>query len=174
MKIKYNLTENDYINFNICHMRNSKALRKTIMINRFLVPLIFLLMPFILYNISDIPFSYWAITFILIYILWVSLYEKYVYRINRKRIKRMLEEKSNNGLIGERILEIDEENIKITNNSGESKFSIKTIKDIIEDKEYIFIYINSVAAIIIPLEVFKDKEDKERFKKLLNYGEENE
>ncbi len=171
MKIKYNLTENDYINFNICHMRNSKELRKTIMINRFLVSLIFLLMPFILYNISDIPFLYWTITFILVYILWVSLYEKYVYRINRKRIKRMLEEKNNDGLIGERILEIDEENIKITNNSGESKFPIKSIKDIIEDEEYIFIYINSVSAIIIPLEVFKDKEDKERFKNLLNYGE---
>jgi len=171
MKIKYNLTENDYINFNICHMRNSKSLRKTIMINRFLIPLIFLVMPFILYDISDIPFLYWATTFILVYILWVSLYEKYVYRINRKRIKRMLEEKSNDGLIGEIVLEIDGENIKIINNSGESKYYIKSIKNIIEDKEYIFIYINSVAAIIIPLEVFKDNEDKERFKELLEYGE---
>lgn len=171
MKIEYNLTENDYINFNIFHMKNSKTLKRTIMINRFLVPLIFLAMPFILNYMSDIPFLYWAISFILVYILWVSLYEKYVYRINRKRIKRILEEKSNEGLIGERVLEIDGENIKITNDSGESKFYIKSIKNIIEDKEYIFAYINSVSAIIIPLQAFKDNEDKERFKKLLNYGE---
>lgn len=168
MKLKYDLTENDYINFNIYHMKNSKSLKRAMMINRFLVPLIFLVMPFILYYISDISFTYWALIFILVYILWVSFYENYVYRINRKRIKKMLKEKGNEGLIGENVLEIDENNIKVTNDSGENTIYVKSIKNIVENDEYIFIYINSISAIIIPIKVFKSTEEKENFNSLLN------
>lgn len=168
MKLKYNLTENDYINFNIYHMKNSKSLKRAMIINRFLTPLIFLVMPFILHYISDTPFIYWAVTFILVYILWVCLYEKYAYRINRKRIKKMLQEKDNEGLIGESVLEIDDNNIKITNDSGENTIYVKSIKNIVENDDYIFIYINSISVIIIPIKIFKSTEEKENFKSLLN------
>lgn len=168
MKLKYNLTEEDYINFNIAHMKNSKSLKRTMMINRFLTPLIFLVMPFVLDEISNISFWYWAVIFVLTYILWVVLYEKNVYKINIKRIRKMLEEKRNESLIGERILEIDGENIRIINDRGENIIYIKSIKNIIENDEYIFIYINSISAIIIPIKVFKSIEDKELFKSLLN------
>ncbi|WP_394883872.1 YcxB family protein [Clostridium tertium] len=168
MKLKYNLTEEDYINFNIAHMKNSKSLKRTMMINRFLIPLIFLVMPFVLDEISNISFWYWAVIFVLTYILWVVLYEKNVYKINIKRIRKMLEEKRNESLIGERILEIDGENIRIISDSGENIIYIKSIKNIIENDEYIFIYINSISAIIIPIKVFKSIEDKELFKSLLN------
>ena len=168
MKLKYNLTEEDYINFNIAHMKNSKSLKRTMMINRFLTPLIFLVMPFVLDEISNISFWYWAVIFVLTYILWVVLYEKNVYKINIKRIRKMLEEKRNERLIGERILEIDGENIRIINDRGENIIYIKSIKNIIENDEYIFIYINSISAIIIPIKVFKSIEDKELFKSLLN------
>lgn len=168
VKLKYNLTEEDYINFNIAHMKNSKSLKRTMMINRFLTPLIFLVMPFVLDEISNISFWYWAVIFVLTYILWVVLYEKNVYKINIKRIRKMLEEKRNESLIGERILEIDGENIRIINDRGENIIYIKSIKNIIENDEYIFIYINSISAIIIPIKVFKSVEDKELFKSLLN------
>lgn len=168
MKLKYNLTEEDYINFNIAHMKNSKSLKRTMMINRFLTPLIFLVMPFVLDDISNISFWYWAVIFVLTYILWVVLYEKNVYKINIKRIRKMLEEKRNESLIGERILEIDGENIRIINDRVENIIYIKSIKNIIENDEYIFIYINSISAIIIPIKVFKSIEDKELFKSLLN------
>lgn len=168
VKLKYNLTEEDYINFNIAHMKNSKSLKRTMMINRFLTPLIFLVMPFVLDDISNISFWYWAVIFVLTYILWVVLYEKNVYKINIKRIRKMLEEKRNESLIGERILEIDGENIRIINDRVENIIYIKSIKNIIENDEYIFIYINSISAIIIPIKVFKSIEDKELFKSLLN------
>ncbi|WP_394899789.1 YcxB family protein, partial [Clostridium tertium] len=83
-------------------------------------------------------------------------------------IRKMLEEKRNESLIGERILEIDGENIRIISDSGENIIYIKSIKNIIENDEYIFIYINSISAIIIPIKVFKSIEDKELFKSLLN------
>ncbi|WP_370468819.1 YcxB family protein [Clostridium neonatale] len=38
----------------------------------------------------------------------------------------------------------------------------------IENDDYIFIYINSISAIIIPINVFKNTEEKENFKSLLN------
>lgn len=167
MKLKYNLTEDDYINFNIAHMKNSKSLKRTMMINRFLTPLIFLVMPFVLVNISNIPFWYWAVIFVLTYILWVALYEKNVYKINVKRIRKMLKENSTEGLIGEKVLEIDGDNIKVIDDSGEECIYIKSIKNIMEDKEYIFIYVNSVSAVIVPLRVFENKDDKERFKAMV-------
>lgn len=168
MKIKYNLTEDDYVNFNIYHLKNSSSLKRSIMINRFLTPLIFLVMPFVLGNISNISFGYWAVIFVLTYILWVVLYEKNLYKINKKRIIKMLKENSNEGLLGEKTLEVDEKQIKSIDKSGESTIYIKTIKNIVEDKEYIFVYTNSVEAIVIPLRAFSNNEDKEKFKALLN------
>ena len=168
MRIKYNLTEDDYINFNMYHLKNSDTLKKSIMINRYVTPLIFLIIPFVLRKISNIPFWYWAVVFVITYILWVVLYEKNLYKINKKRILKMLKENSNEGLVGEKILDIDGEYIKSKSYARESTIHIKAIKNIKEDDNYIFIYINSIEAIIIPLSVFKNKEEKDNFKALLN------
>ena len=167
MRIKYNLTEDDYINFNMYHLKKSDSLKKSIMINRFLTPVIFLIMPFVLGKISNIPFWYWAVVFVLIYILWVAFYEKNLYKINKKRIIKMLKENSNEGLLGEKILDIDGEYIKSISDVRESTIHIKVIKNIIEDNDYIFIYLNSVEAIIVPLRAFKNNKEKDKFKALL-------
>ena len=79
----------------------------------------------------------------------------------------MLKENSTEGLIGEKVLEIDGDNIKVIDDSGEECIYIKSIKNIMEDKEYIFIYVNSVSAVIVPLRVFENKDDKERFKAMV-------
>lgn len=54
----------------------------------------------------------------------------------------MLKENSNEGCIGEKVLKIDWENIKVIGKSGEGCIYIRSIKNIIEDKEYLFIWIN--------------------------------
>lgn len=167
MRIKYNLTEDDYINFNMYHLKNSDTLKKSIMINRYVTPLIFLIIPFVLRKISNIPFWYWAIVFTITYIIWGVSYEKNLYKINKKRIKKMLKESSNEGLVGEKILEIDGEYIRSKSYARESNIHIKSIKNIKEDDNYIFIYVNSIEAVIVPLRAFNSKEEKENFKSLL-------
>ncbi len=169
MKLKYSLTKDDFINFNLNYMHNSNSLKKTLFINRFIVPLIFLIIPFLLYDIADMEFIIFMITFILLFILWISFYNKFVDNINRKRLNKILNENNPNDLLGERVLEIIGDKIKITNSSGENIIRVNSIKKIIENDNYIFVYINSITAIIVPLMTFRSDEEKDTFKNLLSY-----
>ena len=124
MKLKYNLTENDYINYNIEHIKNSKSIRKSMIINRYITPLIFLVVPFFLYDMETLEFKIYMFIFICLFIVWISFFDKYVYAINRKRLKKVINESNNDDLYGEKILEIIDEVIKITTYSGENIIKI--------------------------------------------------
>ena len=70
MKLEFNITEEDYINFNIYHMNMSKTYRRTIFKQRYIVPIIFLIAPFLFVKISKIPFLYWMVVYGVLYIIW--------------------------------------------------------------------------------------------------------
>jgi hypothetical protein len=63
MKLEFNITEEDYINFNMHHIDTSKTYRRTIFKQRYIVPIVFLIVPFVLAKISKIPFSYWMVAY---------------------------------------------------------------------------------------------------------------
>jgi len=48
MKLEFSIIEEDYIKFNIHHMDISKTYRRTILKQRYVVPIIFLIIPFFL------------------------------------------------------------------------------------------------------------------------------
>ena len=44
MNINYNLTEEDYLNFNMFHVKNSKAVKRALNMQRFITPIIFIVL----------------------------------------------------------------------------------------------------------------------------------
>ena len=58
MKLTYNLTEEDYINFNMSYAETSDTVKKSMLRARITGPVMFLLLPFVLRNVTDIPFAY--------------------------------------------------------------------------------------------------------------------
>ena len=56
MEIYYELTEEDYINFNLYHIKNSKTGKQALALQRFLTPLFFIIISYVYSMISNSPF----------------------------------------------------------------------------------------------------------------------
>jgi hypothetical protein len=88
-------------------------------------------------------------------------------KLTKKRISKLLNEGTTNGILGKHIFKIDQESIvEITENSETRSTQIQRIE---ETDKHIFIYISSLAAYIIPKRVFANSEEKNNFLNALDW-----
>lgn len=169
MILEFSIIEEDYINFNIHHMDISKTYRRTIFKQRYIIPMLFLIIPFFLVKISKIPFLNWMVPYGLLYITWACFYKKYLIWKVKNSIKKRLKEGKNNGILGKRTFEICEDEIIEISEYGKSATSIKSVEDVFINDKYIYIYINSMQAYIVPVRAFISKKEKDEFIKHMEF-----
>ncbi|MBU3143700.1 YcxB family protein [Clostridium sp. CF012] len=169
MKIDYQLTKQDYIDFNMNYMSNSKSVKRLFIAQRYIVPIIFLLMPVMLIRVTSIPLGYWFKVFLVSSVLWIIFYPKYFKWSVSKRISKMLDEGENTDMLGKRSLTLTEKGIIDCSTLSESKTDWSVIEKITQTQKHIFIFISSVAAYILPVHVFNNENEKKRFIDKLNY-----
>lgn len=165
MEINYNLSEEDYLNFNMFHAKNSTAVRRALNLQRFLTPIIFIILSFVLSKVGGIHFLGVFIPFLVVSILWIIFYPKYFYSYMIRNTKRMINEGKNDGLLGEHQMILSEEGIIDSNSNGETKVTWSGIKTLSEDKHNIYLYNSSVSAYILPKRALDDVEKIKTFLK---------
>ena len=165
MEIDYHLTEEDYLNFNMFHVKNSKAVRETLNMQRFLTPIIFIIASFVLPKVGSISFLGVFITFLVVSILWVIFYPRYFYSYVIRGTKKMMKEGKNDGLLGKHHMILSEYGIIDSTSNGETKVTWSGIKTLSEDKQNIYLYNSSVSAYILPK---RELDDVEEIKTYLN------
>lgn len=170
MEIKFKLREEDYINFNIDHAKKSASLKKNLMLQRVMGPIIFLAFPFLIKKQTEIPMWYWITIFSITSIVWFVFYPRYFNWRMKKSVRKMLKEGSNKNLFSERKIKILETGILETTSIGETNLKWDQIDKIEETDDYIYIYISSISAHIIPKRIFKNENEKQIFlKEILKY-----
>lgn len=150
MEIKYILTEEDYIQFNLFHIKNSKTAMTALKFQRLLIPILYIIVGFVLAKVSDGPLSLWLSIFLLLGIAWFFFYPKYFYRSVMRRVQKMLKEGKNEGLLGEHCLVLSKEGIHDTTMSGETSAKWPSIQTFAEDEQNLYLYNTSLSAYIIP------------------------
>jgi hypothetical protein len=131
---------------------------RSLIIQRFSIPLIYIILSFVLSNIGDIPFLFLFIPFFIVSIIWVIFYPKYFYKRVIHRLKKMINEGRNDGLIRQHNLILTEDGIVHSTSSGETKVSWSGIKNLKEDNDYLYIYNTSISAYILPKRDIKNVE----------------
>lgn len=162
LKIHYELTEEDYLHFNLFHVKQSKTAIKSLKIQRFITPVFFIIAAFIFSGIGDMPVVFPLIIFGLISIVWLIFYPKYFYSLVMRQSKKMLKEGKNDGLLGQQQMVLSEEGIVYLTSNGESQVKWTGIKKIVEDSDFFYLYNSSVSAYILPkraLSSVKEAED---------------
>ncbi|WP_100330417.1 YcxB family protein [Bacillus xiapuensis] len=159
MEIKYNLTEQDYLNFNMFHVKNSKAVKRTLNMQRFLTPILFVIASFVLSKVGSMYFLGLFIAFLVVSILWIIFYPKYFYSYVIRNTKKMIKEGRNDGLLGEHHMILSEEGIIDSTSKSETKASWSGIQTLSEDKHNIYLYNSSVSAYILPKRELDDAEE---------------
>ncbi|KXH80854.1 YcxB family protein [Sporosarcina sp. HYO08] len=150
MEIYYNLTEEDYIHFNLYHVKNSKTGKQALGWQRFLSPFIFIAGAYFLSWMGDIPLLPLLITFLLMSALWVVFYPKYFYSLITRHAKKMIKEGKNDGLLGDHQLTLTDEGLVDTSSNKETKVTWSGITSFQEDDQYFYLYNSSVSAYILP------------------------
>ncbi|MEH7178280.1 YcxB family protein [Neobacillus vireti] len=163
MKIIYNLTEEDYLNFNLFHIKNSESASKSFNIQRYSIPIIYLIVAYVFSNLADIPFLYAFIPFLIMGIFWVLFYPKYFQNRIKSQTKKMIREGKNEGLLGEHTMLLTEDGIIDTNSNGETKVNWSGVVKMMEDNSNLYLYNSSVSAYIIPKRELKELEEVRAF-----------
>jgi len=163
MEIKYNLTEEDYIHFNMYHIKNSKSAIRSLNAQRYLTPVFFILLSYILSLAGDTPFLELFIAFFITSILWILFYPKYFYSSVTRRIKKMFREGKNGGLLGEHVLSMTNEGLIESTSNGQTKVNWSGIISLKEDNQYFYLYNSSVSALILPKREVANVEEASNF-----------
>lgn len=150
MEIQYHLTEEDYVHFNMYHIKQSETAMKMLNLQRYLTPAFFIIISILLSQISEIPFLWSFSVFLVVGVLWFIYYPKYYERFLVRQVKKMFNEGKNDGLLGEHFLILNEEGLIETTSNGETRAVWASIKSFKEDTDYFFLYNSSVSAYIIP------------------------
>lgn len=150
MEITYDVTEEAYIEFNLYHAQNSKTLRKTLTMQRVLVPIIYLVMAIVLSFVLDIPVLFMVIPFLIIGIVWAVFYPKYFYRHIQKSAKKLLREGKNEGILGTHTMIFTEVGLREVSATGEKLVSWAGIEHIGEDTSNLYLYNSGLSAFIVP------------------------
>jgi hypothetical protein len=77
-------------------------------------------------------------------------YPKYFERHVRKQTRRLIDERSNEGMIGPHTMDLDETGMRDVNEFGETQVSWAGIKEVVEEDDYVYLYNSSVSAYILP------------------------
>lgn len=163
MEIKNHITEEDFLNFNLFHMKNSKTARRALNIQRFLTPICFLFFAYFISEVTDISFLLAFSIFLIASILWVLFFPKYFYSHVIRHVKKMIKEGKNEGLLGDHTLVMTEEGVVDSTLNGETKVNWSGIKSLKEDNHYFYLYNSSVSAYILPKRDLKNIEEIKKY-----------
>lgn len=163
MNFEYELNKQDYIELNLHNLTYSKPMRRTLFIQRYIHSLSFIIIPFLLFRITSISLTFWLVCFGMFYLLWVLSYPKLVKHFGSKRMSKMFDAEKNKGMLGIHQLLVTEDGLVYRNQLKETKIKYEGIESVAEHKTYIFIYVNTEMALIVPVNIFTDEAQKRAF-----------
>lgn len=161
MKIDFDLTEQDYIDFQLFFLRTSPQVRKRIVILRVLFAAASIVAGLLSYD-RDKPLSVFAVTMavaIIVAIFFVvgipQLHEISSIRI----IKKTLKDQRNN-LLGHYVMTLGTDKLYSTSTTVESSFAYETFIDMKLSDRAIYLFSGPTNAVIIPFHAFSSEKEK--------------
>lgn len=159
-KFEYKLTKDDYIDFNIHHTKTSNSMRRTLFYLKYLTPILFVLIPFVITKGTD---KIMIATFTITAILWIFIFPKYYWKSIKKNIAKIVDEGDNGDLFGNRTLTISNSGIEELLDNGNNTKKWSAVTKIDESIKSILIYFSSVEAAIIPKTLFDNDDEVNKF-----------
>lgn len=155
MKISYEFMAEDYWKFNKFAITKVPRLRNGILKQLIFMPIIFMVLNYMM----NMP-------------LWMTIVECiifipifYGFLMIQLRARSLKYIKGNKAMLCEHIFEIDEEGIKGYTENTNSNYNWNTIRNLMENKEYVYLFFDEVMAVIIPKRAFSTEEEAIEFVK---------
>ncbi|MCL2617161.1 MAG: YcxB family protein [Defluviitaleaceae bacterium] len=162
MTIEYNVSEEDYINFNLFHQRNSKYGRRLSFLMRFVPAVAILAVAFI--SFSDVFFLAFGM---FVAFMWVIMYPRYEKDGYTKAVRKFIREGKANDFIGSQKLSLKSDFIEEVTRSSTSQTRYEAVERVGRGYGCFFVYIGAIKAIIVPVAAFSDEGQAGKFLDIL-------
>lgn len=154
MKITIDLTKEDYWKLNKFVMFHIPKYRNPLMIT-------IISLPIIMIALFRLVLDYSWLASIIIGILVSALSTFYMIFSIKRKVMRLV--KTNDGIVGEHVIELNGEGLYESTKYNNTHYSWKGIEDIKSDKDYLYIFVNQIQGINIPKRAFADEEQEQAF-----------
>ncbi|WP_206698730.1 YcxB family protein [Leptospira stimsonii] len=81
-------------------------------------------------------------------------------------LNKMIREGRNNGMIGKQKITLTDDSLNVETEFHSSRFKLGSINQIVETTEYIFLYLTSMSALVIPQPAFRNSKKDEFLEKV--------
>jgi len=162
MNIEYNVTEDDFINFNFFHRDLSEKWRRFMLIMNALCAV--LLCMFFVIALNGIVSTAFGIAAGL---AWFYLFPRYEKRLTGKSIKKHIQEGKSSEFIGLQKLTLHDNFIESANSVSSATIPYANVERIGFGYNCIFVYARSAKPLIIPVSAFAGKDHIDSFVGLL-------
>lgn len=152
MTLHFELTQEDYLQYNYYYHTISPAAKRVRILNIFFpVFMLGCLLYLHGFDISDFgAFEYFLVLLSLFYISRILFYKAYL----RLQIGRILKKDPNRFRTGPRELILDATKLTLVTSDTRNEMSWSSFTMLKENKEYLFLFLNGRQAIIIPKRIF--------------------
>ena len=156
LELEYEISLDDLIAFNHYHVNSSQTFKSSYRKSLFGVPVyLFVIICVILYIVGcNLTGLATGAPIVILAVLWFLLYPKYYNHAVIKSYRKMLSENCNNGMLGkQKVLFQSNKLVEITEKS-KTEYDGKFLNKIVETDAYLYLYLTSITAIIIPKRIF--------------------
>ncbi|ADL50086.1 YcxB family protein [Clostridium cellulovorans] len=165
MKIDFTLTEEDYLDITMMHMKGSKKFKSSFIAQRFVIPFLVCLVVFdVAKHFGFIPA---IIACVALYIGWVLLFPKYYKNSALKKIRKISAKSGEGGPFGNCSIDITSEGVVSSNKEGSLRTNWKRVNKVQETEKFLLIYVDNTNCCVLPLRAFKDQDERKIFMNIL-------
>jgi hypothetical protein len=148
MNINYQLTNSDFLEYQLYTSSKSELHKKRRFRSRIIIPIIYIVLGIIFTNLNG---KYGiGISFIVFAILWFLFYPMYSKRRYKKHFQKHVEENYKNRINKPVEIDFDENSVNAKDFTSESKINGTELKELIETKDHFFIKLTTDLSLIVP------------------------
>jgi hypothetical protein len=161
MTIKYQLTNSDFLEYQLYTSSNSESHKKKRRNNRIIFPIIYFIYGCYLTNKEGNYIG--LIVFGIVSILWFLLYPKYSQWRYKRHFRKHVEENYKNRIHKSVEIFFSEKSLNVKDYTSDSKINGTELKDFIETKGHFFIKLTTDLSLIIPKHSVKNQTELKKF-----------
>lgn len=163
MKIKYEITKDDYLKFNMYHLETSKGVKKELLIHRVIIPILLVAAAFAFTVLTGIGIVFSLPIFLIAAIAWAVYYPKFYKKNAMKNLDKMFSRGLQSASASKYVLNVKDEGIFASSQAGQTLHKWSDIVRFYETDEHIFLYVTDKIAHVIPKRCFKNHEEETEF-----------
>ncbi len=168
MEVSFDVLKEHLIDFSLYNIKNSKEIKRIVTVQRFLTPIIFLLVAMFI-GVYRQDFRAPIAVFIIVYIVWIITYPKWYMISVRRTVKKNIEQlNGEQDLIGHCKLILGEKELIEESNVRTNMTKWKDLIRLVETPEYVFVFNTENSAYVIPKEKFENETFEREYVNMLS------